>query len=193
VERLLEHGAPVDRVEGRQALEPALELLDERALARADRSHEVEHLAALLALERGGVEVADDLVDRLLDAEELVLEEVVDLERLVLEEPLHARVVAFEDVVAARLQDHVVHAGAGDFEVLEERPAPVLRLARRAVFFDDLLERGIVHGLAPPRLVAGGQGPARPVGPPTTASWVLGKFMAVTQRGGRGPGSWYRR
>ena len=100
VQRLLEHRAAVDRVERVDSLEAALQLLDQRALAGADRPHQVEDLAALLALQRGGVEVADDLRDRLLDAEELVAEEVVDLERLVLVEPLHARVVGVVDVRA---------------------------------------------------------------------------------------------
>ena len=111
VQRLLEHRAALDRVERIDSLEAALQLLDERALAGADRAHQVEHLAALLALQRRGVEVADDLRDRLLDAEELVAEEVVDLERLVLVEPLHARVVGVEDVVRAVAHDHVVDAG----------------------------------------------------------------------------------
>ena len=80
VQRLLEHRAAFDRVDRLALLEAALQLLDQRALAGADRAHQVEHLTALLALQRGGVEVADDLRDRLLDAEELVGEEVVDLE-----------------------------------------------------------------------------------------------------------------
>src|SRR4029077_12530801 len=83
MERLLVHGAAVDRVDGLGLLEAALELLDERTLARAHRPHQVEDLAALLSLQRRGVEVADDLADRLLDAEEFVAEEVVDAERLV--------------------------------------------------------------------------------------------------------------
>ncbi len=95
----------VDRV---ARLEAALQLLRERALARADRAHQVEHLAALLALQRGGVEVADDLRDRPLDAEELVAEEVVDLDGLVLVEALHPRIVGLEDVGRADLDDDVV-------------------------------------------------------------------------------------
>src|SRR6266478_1128461 len=92
VEGLLGHGAVLDRVEGLGGLEAPLEALDQRALPRADRAHQVEDLAALLALERGGGEGAHDLRHRLLDPEELVAEEVVDLERLVLVEPLDARV-----------------------------------------------------------------------------------------------------
>src|SRR5262249_50861067 len=76
VQRLLGHRAAFDRVDGHEALEAALEFLDQRALPGADRPHEIEHLAALLALERRGVEVADDLVDRTLDPEELVGEEL---------------------------------------------------------------------------------------------------------------------
>src|SRR5438132_3378235 len=72
VEGLLGHRAVLDRVEGLGGLEAPLETLDQRALPRADRAHQVEDLAALLALERRGVEVAHDLRHRLLDPEELV-------------------------------------------------------------------------------------------------------------------------
>ena len=61
MERLLEHRAAFDGVEGLAFFEAALQLFDQRALARAHRSHQVENLAALFALERRGVEVADDL------------------------------------------------------------------------------------------------------------------------------------
>src|SRR4030095_5548151 len=111
VQRLLVHGAPVDGVDGVRLLEAALELLDERALPRADRPHQIEHLPALLALERRGVEVPDDLTDRLLDAEELVAEELVDLERLVLVESLHPGVVGVQDVLGPVPHHHLVQAG----------------------------------------------------------------------------------
>ena len=60
------------------------------------------------------MEVADDLADRLLDAEELVAEEVEDLERLVLVEPLHARVVGLEDVLGAVAASSSRRGGACD-------------------------------------------------------------------------------
>src|SRR5262249_15156534 len=99
------------RVERLRLLEPTLQLLDEGALARPHRSHEVEDLSALLALQGGGVEVADDLRDRLLDAEELVAEEVVDLERLVLVQALRAGIVDVLNVLAPAAHDDVVDAG----------------------------------------------------------------------------------
>src|SRR5436190_778356 len=86
VQRLLEHRAAFDRVDGLEAFEAALQLFREGALAGADGAHQVEHLTAFLTLERCRVEVADDLADRLLDAEEFVPEEVVDLEGVVLVE-----------------------------------------------------------------------------------------------------------
>src|SRR6266566_3098256 len=155
VEGLLGHGAVLDRVEGLGGLEAPLEALDQRALPRADRAHQVEDLAALLALERGRVEVAHDLRHRLLDPEELVAEEVVDLERLVLVEPLDARVVGLLDVQGPAPHDVVEDAGvrelgkagifADEVEVLEEGAAPDLRLAGGAVLFDQLLEGGPIH------------------------------------------------
>src|SRR5262249_23720274 len=121
----------------------------------ADRAHQVEHLAALLALQGRGVEVADDLADRLLDPEELLAEEVVDLERLVFVEALHASIFGIQDVLGAVPHDHVVEptrrqlgkAGtlANQFEVLQEATAPALRLARSAIFANQLLEGGLVH------------------------------------------------
>jgi hypothetical protein len=149
------HRAVLDGVEGLRLLEAALQPLHERALAGAHRTHEVEDLPALLTLQRRRVEVAYDLRDRLLDAEELVAEEVEDLEVLVLVEPLDARIVGVVDVLGAHPHQGVVQAGvretgnAGVFadqvEVFEEAPAPHFRLARRAVFFDQLLEGGPVH------------------------------------------------
>ena len=155
MEGLLGHRAVLDRVEGLGGLEAPLETFDQRALPRADRAHQVEDLAALLALERGGVEVAHDLRHRLLDPEELVAEEVVDLERLVLVEPLDARVVGLLDVQGPAPHDVVEDAGvrelgkagifADEVEVLEEGAAPDLRLAGGAVLFDQLLEGGPIH------------------------------------------------
>src|SRR6266566_4248426 len=136
MEGLLGHRAVLDRVEGLGGLEAPLETFDQRALPRADRAHQVEDLAALLALERGGVEVAHDLRHRLLDPEKLVAEEVEDLERLVLVEPLDARVVGFLDVQGPGAHDVVEDAGvrelgeagilADEVEVLEEGAAPHL-------------------------------------------------------------------
>src|SRR5213596_452035 len=136
VQRLLGHRAGLVRVEGLGGLEATLEPLDQRALPRADRAHQVEDLPTLLALERGGVEVAHDLRHRLLDPEELVAEEVVDLERLVLVEPLDARVVGLLDVQGPAPHDVVEDAGvrelvdagvvADEVEVLEEGAAPDL-------------------------------------------------------------------
>src|SRR5262249_61666375 len=76
MERLLGHRAVLDRVERLRRLEPTLEPLDERALPRADRAHQVEDLPALLALQRRGVEVAGGLRDGLLDPGALVTEEL---------------------------------------------------------------------------------------------------------------------
>src|SRR5690606_20050936 len=134
LQRLLVHRRARDRVERFGLFEAALETLDERALAGADRSHQVEDLAALLALQGSRMEVADDLADRLLDAEEFVLEESIHLERLVLVEPLGAGVVGLLNVLAARAHDDVVDAGVREprdgrilanlFEVIEEGALP---------------------------------------------------------------------
>ena len=109
MQRLLGHRAAFDGVERFAVLEAVLQLFDQRAFAGADRAHQVEHLPALLALQRGRVEVARNLRHHLLDAEELVGEEVVDLDRFVFEEALGARVVGVVDLAHARLHDDVVH------------------------------------------------------------------------------------
>ena len=92
VQGLLEDRAALDHVHRLEILQAALEPLDQRALARADRAHQVEDLARLLAAHGGRMEVAHDLLERALHAEELVGEEVVDLDRLVAEHALGARV-----------------------------------------------------------------------------------------------------
>src|SRR5262249_12583747 len=83
MQRLLVHRASFDRVDRRGLLESALHALDQRAFSRSDRTHQVEHLAALLALERRGVEKTDNLRNRLFDSEELVGEEIEHLYRLI--------------------------------------------------------------------------------------------------------------
>ena len=93
MQRLLVHRASFDRVDESDLLEPALDSLDQRTLARAYRAHQVEDLPALFALERRRMEVADDLRDGALDAEKFFREEIEHLERLILEQPLGARVV----------------------------------------------------------------------------------------------------
>ena len=154
VQRLFVHRAAFDGVERVALLEPALQLLHQRALARAHRAHQVEHLAALLALQRRRVEVAHDLRHHLLDAEELVGEEVVDLDRLVFEEPLDAGVVGLVDVAHANTLDHVVQAGVRQLrhfgglfdalEVIEKGPAPGAYFPGRPIFLDEFLKRGLV-------------------------------------------------
>ena len=72
MQRLLEHRATFDGVKRLAFLEAAVKLFDQGAFAGADRSHQVEDLAAFLAFERGGMEVAHDLRNGFLDAEELV-------------------------------------------------------------------------------------------------------------------------
>ena len=150
VQRLLVHRAALDHEDRLQLLEAALEPLDQRALAGADRAHQVEHLAALLAVHRGGVEVAHDLGERPLDAEELVLEEVVDLDRLVAEQALGARLVLRVDLGHPGQLHHVVQTAVRQirqrrirfdlFQILEKRALPVLLLARFAVLLDELGE-----------------------------------------------------
>ena len=150
MERLLVDRAVVDHVDRRQVFEAALEALDQRALAGAHRAHQVEHLAALLAAHRGGVEVAHDLVERALHAEELVLEEVVGLDRLVAEQPLHPRVALRVDLGETGRVDHVVKAAMRQVrqrrillhlvQILDERALPVLLLAAFPVLLDQLGE-----------------------------------------------------
>jgi len=96
------------------------------------------------------MEVTDDLGDRLLDAEELFLEEIVDLDRLVLVQPLGGAVAGLVDVGDADALDDVVDTGVcelgkggfflEDFEVLDQGAAPDLALASDAIFLDDALE-----------------------------------------------------
>ncbi len=111
VQRLLEHRAALDGVKRRAVFQAVLQFFDQRTLARADRPHEIEHLSALLALQGSGVEVADNLRQDVLDAEELVGKEVVDFERFVLEEPLGALIAGVVDVP---------HSGAGN-DVIQPR------------------------------------------------------------------------
>ncbi|GBD26798.1 hypothetical protein HRbin30_02140 [bacterium HR30] len=92
------------------------------------------------------MEVADNLRDHSLDAEERASEEVVNFYRLILEEPLRSGIVRVENVPHARLNDHVVDAGVsklGDrgilfdpLEVVEKSSPPLPRTPGGPVFFD---------------------------------------------------------
>ena len=159
VQRLLVDRAAFDHVDRRQLLETALEPLDQRALAGADRAHQVEHLPALFAAHRRRVEVAHDLVERALHAEELVLEEVVDLDPLVAEQTLGARVVFRVDLGDAGRVDHVEETAVrqirqrrvrlGPLQILDERAMPVLLLAGFPILLDELgkIDRLLGHAL----------------------------------------------
>ena len=104
------------------------------------------------------MEVANDLRDRLLDAEELILEEVVDLDGLVLVETLGD---AFADVGSAYPLDRVEDAGVGepgnggvfleDFQVIDQGAAPDFALTSDAVFLDHALEGAgrVIHQRPP--------------------------------------------
>src|SRR5260370_22522086 len=93
MQRLLVHRASFDRVDHPDLLESALDPLDQRAFAGADRTHQVEDLAALFALERSGMEVTDNLRDAALDAEEFFGGKIKNLERLILLAPFGAPIV----------------------------------------------------------------------------------------------------
>src|SRR5208282_492842 len=160
MQRLLVHRASFDREDESDLLEPALDPLDQRTLARTYRAHQVQNLPALFALQRRGMEVADDLRDRALDPEKFLREEIENLQRLILVQPLGARIVGIMQRMKARRNDQVVDSrvrelgydrvGLHNLEILEQRAAPLLRLAGRAVFFDHSLEVvEIRHRLSP--------------------------------------------
>ena len=100
------------------------------------------------------MEVAHDLLERALHAEELVLEEVVDLDRLVAEHPLRARVGLEVEIRHTPAHHHVVHALVGEvgearallheLEVLQERAGPLLLLAVGAVLLGDGFAKSMV-------------------------------------------------
>ena len=147
VQRLLVNRAALDHVQELEVLEPALEPLDQRALAGADRPHQVEDLAGLFAAHRSRMEIAHDLLERAFHAEELVGEEVVDLDRLVAEHALGARVGLEVELADARAAHHVVHAAMREIgelrpllhqlQILEEGALPVELLSLRAILLDD--------------------------------------------------------
>ncbi len=160
MQRLLVHRASFDRVDESDLLEPALNPLDQRTLARTHRAHQVQNLAALFALERRGMEIADDLRDGALDPEKFLGEEIEHLQRLILVQPLGARIVGVVQRMKAQRNDQVVDSrmrelghgrvGLHQLEVLEQGAAPLLGLARRAIFFDHPLEViEIRHWLSP--------------------------------------------
>src|ERR1700722_5784925 len=160
MQRLLVHRASFDRVDDPDLLEAALDSLDQRTLARTYRSHQVEDLAALFALERRRMEIADDLRDGALNSKELLGEEIEHLQRLILEEPLGARIVGVGQRMKTYRDNQVIdprvrelghdRVGFHDLQIFEQSAAPLLRLTCSAVFLDHSLEViEIRHRLSP--------------------------------------------
>ena len=140
-----------------------LDLLDQRALPRSHRSHQVEDLAALLSLEGGGTEVTNDLGDGALDPKEFLLEEVVDLNRVFLVEAFHLRILALENLVRTWFGDHLVKtcmrelgrskALPDEFQVVQEATLPALAGRVLPVLLNQFLDVFFsgCHGLSPIR------------------------------------------
>src|SRR5271156_6736936 len=160
MQRLFVHRASFNRVDQADLLEAALYALDQRTLARTYRAHQVEDLAALFALERRGMEVADDLRDGALDPEEFLREEIENLQRLILIQPLGPRIVGVGQRMKSGRDYQIVdprvcelghdRVGFHDLEIFEQSAAPLLRLACSAVFLDHSLEViEIRHRLSP--------------------------------------------
>src|SRR5690242_20099132 len=99
MQRLFRHRAAFDRKHRRPLFETALQAFDQRALARADRTHEIKHLAAFLAVQRGGMEVTHELRDSALNAKEFGVEKRIKFEGLVAEEAFELRVLGLADVL----------------------------------------------------------------------------------------------
>src|SRR6266851_7792029 len=97
------------------------------------------------------MEIADDLSDRALNSEEFIREKVIDLDRLVFVEPLGAGIVGIVDIAQPGCDDHVVDSGVRhlsndwvvlyQFEIVEQRPAPLLGFAGSTIGLDYLLKR----------------------------------------------------
>ena len=158
---LLMDRATFDGVDRREAFESALEPLHERALARADRAHEVEDLFRLFAPHRRRVEIAHDLFERALHPEELFFEKAEDLHGPVAEHALCARVRLEVEIAHPSRHEHVIHAlvrkvglariGFHLLQILQEGPLPVGPLSFEPIPLDqgsevDLL---ILHASAP--------------------------------------------
>src|SRR5579871_5645124 len=151
MERLFVHRATLDRIDRGRLFEAALNPLDQRTLTGSDRAHQVEHLPALLALERSGMEIAHDLGNRAFDAEKFVSEKIIDLDRLVFIKTLGPRIIAIDDVPHPRAHDHVIdpcmrhfgqrRIGLNYLEIVQQGPAPLLGFPFRAISFDYLFER----------------------------------------------------
>ena len=102
MERFLAHRTALDGedravVSAGPRLEAALEERDDRRLAAADGAHEKENALSHFEALRGGLEILDDLLDRLLDAVEVVGKETIAAQ-------LVARVLV--DLVDACGEDH---------------------------------------------------------------------------------------
>ena len=114
-ERALEHRA--DLVAGlqhvdRHLLHQLFQPLGERGLAAADRAEEIEDLLALLETLRRVPEEADDALDRVFHAVEVV-ERRIDLDRAVEEDPPEPRILrGVDELRLADRRDHPL-GGAG--------------------------------------------------------------------------------
>src|SRR6185312_11006462 len=114
MQRFFEHRATFDRIKRLALFQTTMKLFHQRALAGSHRTHEIEDLTALLAFERGGVQIANNLRNSFLDTEKLVGKEIVELYGFVLIEPLNVRIMIFVDVTRADFDDGVVETRMGE-------------------------------------------------------------------------------
>ena len=131
---LFEHRTPFDGIERLAFLETAMKLLHQRALARANRAHQIKHLAALFSLERRGMKVADDLRKRFFDPEKFIVEKIEELDGLVFVQPFNMGIAVFMNVTNAGFHDCVIRPGMGElgdrrvgldlFKIAEQISAP---------------------------------------------------------------------
>ena len=108
MQRLLEHRATFDGVKRLAFLEAAVKLFHQGTFAGANRSHQVEDLAAFLAFERGSVKVAHDLRNGFLDAEELVAKKIEELDRLIFVKPFDVGVAVLMEADGPSAQFEIV-------------------------------------------------------------------------------------
>src|SRR6185369_1300223 len=148
MQRFFMDWAVFDHIDRFRRFQTFLDPLSERTLAGADRAHEIEHLAAFLAFQRGSVEVMHDLLDDVFDAEEIVLEELVAFRRFAAPDLHLPGSLGFVCLVDAALHHDAVEMGvcqledtwviAQHLEVIEKCAPPVLLLTVGMISADQI-------------------------------------------------------
>ena len=109
--RLIKHWAAFNGIEWFACFQAAIKFFNKRAFSGANRAHEIEHLARLLASQKSRIQIANYLRKRFFNAEKVVREEIVHIDRLIFIKTLCLVIFGFLNIFRAGADNLVIGSG----------------------------------------------------------------------------------